>query len=98
MNKIVYDCLDPSPFYDQSDPYLEESDLIELPSDEPTGDYRKYPYGQNTSIASSNLNARGMRINRFYAKLKPYYQKQGELDNTLIFESRFESGNLRRAV
>ena len=34
MNKIVYDCMDPSPFYDSSDPYLEESDLIELPSDE----------------------------------------------------------------
>jgi hypothetical protein len=39
-----------------------------------------------------------MKINKFYAKLKPYYVKQGELDNTLIFESRFESGNLRRAV
>ena len=50
------------------------------------------------SIAYSNLNARGMRINKFYSRLKPYYQKQGDLDNTLVFESRFESGNLRRAV
>lgn len=30
--------------------------------------------------------------------MKPYYIKQDDNDNTLIFESRFESGNLRRAV
>jgi hypothetical protein len=45
MNKIVYDCMDPSPFYDASDPFLEETDVIELPSDDSSGDYRKYPYG-----------------------------------------------------
>ena len=28
----------------------------------------------------------------------PYYIPKVEDDNTLIFESRFESGNLRRAV
>ena len=39
-----------------------------------------------------------MKINRWYSKLKPYYPRQGEDDNTLIFESRFECGNLRRAV
>ena len=31
-------------------------------------------------------------------KLKPYYKLESASDNTLIFESRFESGNLRRAV
>ena len=49
-------------------------------------------------MVSSNLNSRGMRINKYYSKLRQYYQKQDENDNTLIFESRFESGNLRRAV
>lgn len=34
MNKIVYDCMDPSPFYDSSDPYLDESDVIEVSSDD----------------------------------------------------------------
>jgi hypothetical protein len=46
-NKIVYDCMDPSPFYDSTnEPYLDDSDILELQSDE-TGnnDYRKYPYG-----------------------------------------------------
>ena len=40
----------------------------------------------------------GKKINRFYSKLKPYYVKDTEADNTLIFESRVESGNLRRVV
>jgi hypothetical protein len=34
---------------------------------------------------------------KYYEKLKPYYVQRDEKDNTLIFESRFESGNLRRA-
>jgi len=38
------------------------------------------------------------KLNRYYNKLKTFYQKENEEDNTLIFESRFESGNLRRAV
>jgi hypothetical protein len=44
------------------------------------------------------LNARGLKINRYYQRLKPYYPPQSEDDETLVFESRFESGNLRRAV
>lgn len=38
-----------------------------------------------------------MKLNRYYSKLRPYYTKESEDDTTLIFESRFESGNLRRA-
>jgi|TARA_B110001469_G_C9512664_1_gene255449 hypothetical protein len=38
------------------------------------------------------------KLNRYYQKLKTYYNKENEEDKTLIFESRFESGNLRRAV
>jgi cytosolic carboxypeptidase protein 2/3 len=37
-------------------------------------------------------------VNRYYTSLKPFYVKEYEGDSTLIFESRFESGNLRRAV
>jgi len=28
----------------------------------------------------------------------PYYYPEGESDNTLVFESRFESGNLLAAI
>lgn len=37
-------------------------------------------------------------MNRYYENLPPYYKLKGANDNTLVFESRFESGNLRRAV
>jgi hypothetical protein len=41
------------------------------------------------------------KLNRYFEKLKPYYKlKENSLDtdNTLIFESRFECGNLKKAV
>jgi|LauGreDrversion4_2_1035121.scaffolds.fasta_scaffold88536_2 hypothetical protein len=41
------------------------------------------------------------KINRYYEKLKPFYKLQNTEtfeDRTLIFESRFESGNLKRVV
>ena len=44
MNKIVYDCVDGSPYY-EGEQYLEDADLIELPSDDASYDYRKYPFG-----------------------------------------------------
>ena len=28
---VVYDCIEPSPFYDEHDPYIDERDAIELP-------------------------------------------------------------------
>lgn len=99
-NKIVYDCIDVSPFYDaQTNPYFDESEAIEFPSDDLSNEFRKYPYGPSMSNNySTSLNNRGMKVNKYYQKLKPYYKKQDEADSTLIFESRFESGNLRRAV
>lgn len=44
------------------------------------------------------MNSQGKKINRYYSKLRPYYVKESDSDNTLVFESRFESGNLRRVV
>jgi len=99
MNKIVYDCVDQSPFY-TDEPYFDENELIELPSEEANYDYRKYPFGPtvpNNSF-SQNFNQKGQKINKYYTKLKPYYKAESVMDSTLIFESRFESGNLRRAV
>jgi hypothetical protein len=41
----------------------------------------------------------GNTINgKYYDKLQNYYNLKGPNDNTLIFESRFESGNLAKAV
>ena len=34
----------------------------------------------------------------YYSDLKPYYTVKDEEDETLVFESRFESGNLRKVM
>lgn len=41
---------------------------------------------------------RSFKLNRYYENLKPYYKLNDTDDTTLQFESRFESGNLNRAV
>ena len=78
-------------------PYIDENDLVELPPEEASVDHRKYyPYGP--SGQSSAFSQKVPKINRYYTKLRHYYTKESDDDQTLIFESRFESGNLRRAV
>ena len=43
---------------------------------------------------------KGPRLNRYYENLKPYYKLKDipDGDKTLLFESRFESANLRKVV
>lgn len=59
---------------------------------------RQGPAAPHNSNSNSVMERKGPRINRYYENLPPYYKLKGSSDNTLIFESRFESGNLRRAV
>ena len=40
----------------------------------------------------------GIELNRFYSELPQFYQLEDEQDETLIFESRFEGGNLMKAI
>jgi len=49
---------------------------------------------------NNNNEQRGPRLNRYYETLKQYYKLKEPIDqdNTLVFESRFESANLRKAV
>ena len=51
----------------------------------------------NLKLKQNNLNIFQNKIQRpktVYHELKPYYTLKNKNDNTLIFESRFESGNL----
>ena len=76
--------------------YIDENDLVEIAQEENPVDQRKYyPYGPPGQ--QNNFNPKIMKLNRYYTKLRPYYTKENEDDTTLILESRFESGNLRRA-
>ena len=57
------------------------------------------PPGEKSSNKNSGEN-KGPRLNRYYENLKPYYKLKEPIsqDKTLIFESRFESANLRKVV
>ena len=118
--QTVFDSVDTSPFYDNSEQYIDERDLIELPPPTQNSEgqinepYQKryyfnpmnLPYNLEQSHVYSSRQAapgeknsvterKGPRLNRYYETLKPYYKKRNaETDSTLIFESRFESGNL----
>ena len=88
-SKIVYDWLNSSPFYKQS--YENEySNMIDL--------NREYIINHTNSTEDQKSKTTGMskRLNKYYSYLLPYYALANEFDNTLVFESRFESGNLRR--
>ena len=64
----------------------------------------EYPSGliyNGDATSGGKYDRRMPRLNRYYEKLKPYYKVKEEnfaSDKTLIFESRFESGNLRKAI
>lgn len=105
-DKIVYDCIDPSPFYtDEKEPYMYETQYVDLGPTEEESKLQQEPQEQKkASKKESKLNqptappqTTPRKINRYYTSLKPFYVKKDPKDTTLIFESRFESGNLRRA-
>ena len=75
--KVVFDCQDPSPYYDScGEAYFDETEAVEIPTDDAQFDLKKYPYGPTVpnQIHSQNLNSRGARINRWFYTLKPFYR------------------------
>ena len=97
MNRLVYDSIaTTSPYYDDTrgEEYINSSNEVVA--------------GQSTSQQSLTERDHGppQKINpflaslttHFYEKLNPFYKQIGQSDDTLVFESRFESGNLRRAI
>ena len=86
--KLVYDCYEKS-LYNPKFEYCKEVEFITDTS------FQNYPL-----IASGKGAPKKGYINRLKLKpkIEPYYIKSNKDDDTLLFESRFESGNLRRAV
>lgn len=58
---------------------------------------RVVSYSSKESMEYDNA-ANGAELNRFYSELPQFYQLEDEQDETLIFESRFEGGNLMKAI
>lgn len=89
-NQIVFDCLNLSPYYTASYE-SEHSNLIDL--------NRDYVFENKANLEDQKTMTSGLSIrkDKYYSYMLPYYALEDEYDNTLVFESRFESGNLRRA-
>lgn len=89
-NQIVFDCLNSSPYYTASYE-SEHSNLIDL--------NRDYVFEGKSTLEDHKTMTSGLSVrkDKYYSYMLPYYALEDEYDNTLVFESRFESGNLRRA-
>lgn len=90
MNKVVYDCLNSSPYYNASYE-TEHCNMIDL--------NREYVMHGSDTLEDIKSKTTGLALqkDKYYSYLLPYYALEDHSDTTLIFESRFESGNLRRA-
>ena len=91
--KIVYDQCENSPFYNDLDiDYIDERRLIPDDTSDAGNRYKSRAFRRN--IMNNGL----VKKDKIYTSLNPYYVLQGDKDTTLVFESRFESGNLRRVI
>ena len=95
LNRIVFDSIDP-PLFNQNmsqangntaNSFLNTYTTSYTSTFDTLHQVFSIPSYSATSVAGNSKD-----------RLKQYYISDGSNDNTLIFESRFESGNLRRAV
>ncbi|CAI2375593.1 unnamed protein product [Moneuplotes crassus] len=94
--KIVYDYVEKSPFYKElSQKYIDEKLLIQSNNKDNSMNKARL---KMRSIKRNALSTGFPSLDNIYTSLNPYYVLQGEEDSTLVFESRFESGNLRKVA
>jgi cytosolic carboxypeptidase protein 2/3 len=108
MNRVVFDSVDAAPTKLNEDENQSEETKGGQPADSEHLD--ETAATKQAAVASSNNNnhnndtenngtgeqsANDCDNDTF---LTPYYQPSFKNDHTLVFESRFESGNLRRAI
>lgn len=70
-NKVVYDCMDWSPFYEDDQLYLDEKDLVEVSLSNP--DDKAFSALNGSSQVKPQGNQTFSKINKVYKKMKPYY-------------------------
>eukprot|EP00818_Percolomonas_sp_WS_P003439 CAMPEP_0117437742 /NCGR_PEP_ID=MMETSP0759-20121206/1687_1 /TAXON_ID=63605 /ORGANISM="Percolomonas cosmopolitus, Strain WS" /LENGTH=840 /DNA_ID=CAMNT_0005229397 /DNA_START=1 /DNA_END=2523 /DNA_ORIENTATION=+ len=86
MNRVVFDCIDPSPMMGNG-------------GGSSLANNQQQQGGDDSSVQNASSAAGSHHIAHVgQCNLPPYYQPLSASDNTLVFESRFESGNLRRAI
>lgn len=97
--RVVYDSVELSPYYNNSGPqeerYFDESKYVHpvvTEQDRKPGAYAPEGYFKFKEASSTH------GVMRYYTHLNTYYKLKDDNDNTLVFESRFESGNLKRVI
>lgn len=94
--KVVYDLNEKSPYYTEaSKPYIDERKLIPLKDNGQFVPHRRFKAaGFRRGLINTGIPLK----DKYYLELNPYYVLEDENDTTLIFESRFECGNLKKAI
>jgi hypothetical protein len=97
--RVVYDSTELSPYYNNSGPqeerYFDESKYVHpvvTEQDRKPGAYAPEGYFKFKEASVTH------GVMRYYSDLNPYYKLKDDNDTTLVFESRFESGNLKRVI
>jgi len=97
--RIVYDSSELSPYYNNTGPqeerYFDDTKYVQpviTDQDRKPGAYAPEGYFKFRDASSTH------GVLRYYTELNTYYKLKDEDDDTLIFESRFESGNLKRVI
>eukprot|EP00347_Sterkiella_histriomuscorum_P009421 403341278 len=95
QQRIVYDCfMKQSPYY-QDGNYQDNGFPLKLQKSEQQEQDLETGIKQNQYL---RLNLQDDCKTNFHEKLNSFYKPVSSTDETLIFESRFESGNLHRAI
>jgi cytosolic carboxypeptidase protein 2/3 len=94
--KTVYDLNEKSPFYtDPNKPYIDDRKLVPLKDNGQFVPHRRFKAaGFRRGLINTGIPLK----DKYYLDLNPYYVLENEADRTLVFESRFESGNLKKAI
>ena len=93
--QVVYDHMEKSPFYnDPNNPYFNEKKLLQSKNNTGFMQQRSRQRGFRRPMINSGIPKK----DKMYTSLNPYYILGDETDSTLIFESRFECGNLKKAT
>lgn len=95
--RVVYDSMELSPYYNNSgdEKYFDETKYVHpvvTEQDRKPGAYAPEAYFKYRETSTTH------GIMRYYSDLNPYYKLKDEFDETLVFESRFESGNLKQVI
>jgi len=93
---VVYDNNEKSPFYTESNkPYIDEKKLVPLKDNGQFVPHRRFKAaGFRRGLINTGIPLK----DKYYLELNPFYVLENKDDTTLQFESRFESGNLKKAI